>query len=71
MWTVHEISAHKSEQDEIEAWEETALRPQSRDDYPELDEEIGAFDDQLKPQWLMGVKKKEDWEERPLGVKFT
>lgn len=38
------MSTHESEQEEIEA----VSRLQSGSDYPELEEEVKAFDDQLK-----------------------
>lgn len=52
----------------MEAWEEATSRPQSSGDYPELEEEAEAFDDQPKLRWSLGVRKKEEWEEKPFGV---
>lgn len=65
------MSAHKSDQEKVEAWGKAIfLRSHGGPDLPECLGEVEACGDQSGPQWLLGVRKKEDWEEKPSGVTF-
>lgn len=66
MGTMHRMSIHESEQEKMKNWEETTLKPKSREDYPRLGEEEKTGG----PQWSIGIRKM-DLEEKPSRVTFT
>lgn len=60
-----------SNQEEIECWGEPSSRPLLGLDLSEWMRDEEGCSDLLRPRWSLGIRRKEDLEEKSTGMTFT